>query len=233
MMRAVLIPVKDLTRAKQRLAGLLAQEERTALARAMFEDVFFAVAAARGVDAVFVVSSDASILTRVRSLGWEVFPEQQQVSESQSVDAASRLCEERGVHALLRLPIDIPLIEPRDIEGLLDVVSEGPSVVLVPSRDGEGTNALLRNPPTLFSSHFGPGSLRKHRHEARRAGAHVQVIRNSRIELDIDDEADLRAFLAAGGRETATGACLRRLLADLRVEWTAGLETVGGLFVGE
>lgn len=232
-MRAILIPVKDLSRAKQRLAGVLGQEERTALARAMLEDVFTAVAATRGVDAVFVVSSDAPALSRARHLGWEVFLERLQVSESRSVDEASRRCAARGVHSLLRLPIDVPLIEPRDIEGLLNASTEGPSVVVVPSRDGAGTNALLRTPPTLFPSHFGPDSLARHLEEASRAGANVQLVRNPRIELDIDDEADLLAFLAAGGRETATGACLRRLAKGLPTEWTAGLDTVGRVLAGE
>lgn len=209
-MPAILIPVKDLSQAKQRLAGVLGQEERTALARAMLDDVFAAVAATRGVDAVFVISSDAPALARARELGWETLVENQQISESHSVDAASRLCEARGVRALLRLPIDIPLVEPRDIEDLLHLAAEGASVVMVPSRDGAGTNALLRTPPSLFRSHFGPGSLALHLDEAGRAGAHADVIRNPRIELDIDDEADLRAFLAAGGERTATAVCLHR-----------------------
>jgi 2-phospho-L-lactate guanylyltransferase len=232
-MRAVLIPVKDLTRAKQRLAGLLAQEQRTALARAMLEDVFAAVAATRGVDARFVISSDAPTLAHARRLGWEVLPEERQISESHSVDEASRLCQARGVDSLLRLPIDVPLIEPRDIEELLDARAGSPSVVLVPSRDGAGTNALMRTPPALFASHFGPGSLTRHLAEAQRAGANALVIRNPRIELDIDDEADLRAFLASGGRETVTGACLQRLAKVLPAEWTAGFEAMGGVLAVE
>lgn len=217
-MRAIVMPVKDLTRAKQRLAGLLGQEVRTALARAMLEDVFTAVAAARGVDAVFVISSDAPALARARALGWETFIEHRQISESHSVDAASRLCQAGGVGTLLRLPIDIPLVESRDIEALFHGAAACPSVVMVPSRDGAGTNALLRTPPGLFPSHFGPGSLARHLDEAGRAGAHVQVIRNSRIELDIDDEADLRFFLSVRDRESATAACLRRLGVDLSAE---------------
>ncbi len=212
-MPAILIPVKDLRRAKQRLAGLLTQAERTALAHALLEDVFSAVAAVRGADAVFVVSSDPAALERARRLGWEVFVEREQVSESRSVDEASRLCQERGVRSLLRLPIDIPLVEPQDIESLLDAAAPGPSALLVPSREATGTNALLRTPPALFTSHFGPESFSKHLEAARRAGAAVQLVRNHRLELDIDDEADCQAFLAAAGeRETSTAACLRRFV---------------------
>jgi 2-phospho-L-lactate/phosphoenolpyruvate guanylyltransferase len=227
-MRAVLIPVKDLTCAKQRLAGLLSQEERTALARAMLEDVFAAVAAAHGAEAVFVVSSDPFALARACSLGWEIISESHQRSESHSVDEASRICQERGVHSLLRLPIDIPLLEPGDVDALLDAAAAGPSAVLVPSRDSTGTNAILRTPPALFPAHFGPNSLARHVDEARRAGARVQVLRNPRVELDIDDEADLRVFLASGGRETATAVCLRRMDAGLRAARQAGFEAAGG-----
>lgn len=231
--RAILIPVKDLSRAKQRLASLLGQAERTALARAMLDDVFAAVAAVRAVDAVFVVSSDAGALEKARRLGWQTLPERNQVSESASVDQASRECAERGVTALLRLPIDIPLVEPGDIESLFAAAGPAPSAVLVPSRDAEGTNALLRTPPSLFPSHFGPGSLAKHIAEARQAGARVEIVRNPRLELDLDEESDVRAFLAGGHGGTATSACLLRFFPELRLELPAGVEAAGGRLAGE
>jgi 2-phospho-L-lactate/phosphoenolpyruvate guanylyltransferase len=107
------------------------------------------------------------------------------------VDFASRWCEERGIAALLRLPVDLPLIEPRDIESIFDHATAAPSAVIVPSRDGQGTNALLRTPPTIFPSRFGPGSFEKHLAEAARVQARVSVLRNPRIEVDIDDAADI------------------------------------------
>src|ERR1700687_5905634 len=186
MTRAVLIPVKELSLAKQRLANLLPQAERTALARAMMEDVFAAVNGAHGVGAVYVASSDALALASARRLGFEVIPEDAQLQKSSSVVFASQRCEERGFRALLRLPIDIPLIEPGDVQNLLEAAEENSPVVLVPSRDGQGTNALLRTPPSLFPSHFGPGSLARHLEEARQAGVSARVMRNPRIELDLD-----------------------------------------------
>jgi 2-phospho-L-lactate guanylyltransferase len=210
---ALLIPVKDLTRANQRLAGSLSQPQRTKLAEAMLEDVSKAVVAVRGLERVFLLSSYRPALELAEGRGWETIEEAHQISESDSVDFGSRVCEARGVTSLLRLPIDIPLVQPQDIEKLFAMVvnakvEEGPSVVMVSSRDGTGTNAILRTPPALFPSHFGPGSLAKHREEARRCGAGCRVIRSPRIELDIDDEGDLSAFLAAGTAETATARCL-------------------------
>lgn len=207
-MKAVLIPVKDLSRAKQRLSAHLTSAERTALARAMLEDVFAVVAQARGIDHVFVVSSDATALKQARSLGWEAIPETHQISESDSVDFASSSCAERGVGMLLRLPIDIPLVQPQDIETMFAQANTAPATVLVPSRDGTGTNALLRTPPLLFPSHFGPGSFARHLAEAGRSGAHTIVLRNERIELDVDDLEDLRLLSTKSSPASATGAWL-------------------------
>lgn len=201
-MKAVLIPVKDLGRAKQRLAPVMTQADRTALALAMMQDVFAAVAAARGVDRVFLVSSYGPAIDRGRELGWEIISEERQTCESDSVDYASRVCAERGVDALLRLPIDIPLVKAEDIDWLMREAEPAPSVVIVPSGSG-GTNAILRSPPTLFPSHFGPGSLAKHSQEAQANGASCKILNNERIELDIDEVGDLRALLAYGAGQSA------------------------------
>lgn len=207
--RAVLIPVKDLSRAKQRLATMLSVAERTALATAMMDDVFNAVASARGLDAIFVVSNYDAALERAQNLGWTVIRERRQISESDSVDRASRTCAGRGVTSLLRLPIDIPLLLPGDVEAVMAAACCAPACVMVPSRDGTGTNALLRTPPALFRSHFGPNSLRKHLAEAQRNCALARVLRNPRIELDVDDEKDLHALAASTELRGATRRWLR------------------------
>jgi 2-phospho-L-lactate guanylyltransferase len=190
-MRALLIPVKDLSQAKQRLTENVSVEARVALADALWQDFFELIAGTAGIDRVFVVTIEARVLERARALGWETISETRQISESDSVDFASRWCEERGITSLLRLPVDLPLIESRDIEYVFDHASAAPSLVIVPSRDEQGTNALLRTPPTLFPSRFGTGSFEKHLAEAARVRAHVTVLRNPNIGTDVDDAADV------------------------------------------
>jgi 2-phospho-L-lactate guanylyltransferase len=143
-----------------------------------------------------------------------VLREETQISESASVDAASRWCEAHGVTSLLRLPIDLPLLEPDDVQWLLDHARPGPSMAIVASRDGTGTNALLRTPPTLFPSHFGENSFPKHLAEARQCGAHCTVLRNPRLEMDLDDESDLQAYLSRPGPGNATRKWLERNVGD-------------------
>jgi len=138
------------------------------------------------------------------------------------VDAASRWCLERDIGAVLRLPLDLPLVRGSDIDELLSIECTAPGAVIVPSRDGTGTNALLRTPPTLFPSHFGPGSFAKHCGEARRSGACLLVRRSPRLEMDIDDESDLRALAThdLGGTETGRWLHGSDVLARLQKPWT-------------
>jgi 2-phospho-L-lactate guanylyltransferase len=206
--RALLLPIKDLRNAKQRLAEVLTPEERFGLARAMLADTIRAVSSVQRADKIFVITNYEPTMEAAEQYGWEVLREEEQICESASVDYASRLCAARGVTALLRLPLDLPLVQPIDIDELLGTECAAPAVVMVPSRDGTGTNAILRTPPAVFPSHFGPDSFAKHRREAEQAGARIIVRRNERLEMDVDDEADLRTLLRHDLTNTSTGKWL-------------------------
>jgi 2-phospho-L-lactate/phosphoenolpyruvate guanylyltransferase len=208
--RGLLLPIKDLRNAKQRLAGVMTPEERFGLAQAMLEDTVRAVQGVTQADKIFVITNYEPAMETAAKNGWEFLREELQISESASVDFASRLCAQRGIAALLRLPLDLPLVQPADIDDLLAIECAAPAVVLVPSRDGTGTNAILRTPPALFPSHFGPNSFARHRSEAEQAGAKIIVRRNDRLEMDVDDEGDLRALLVHDLATTATGKWLEQ-----------------------
>lgn len=215
-MRYLLIPVKDLSRAKQRLAALMTQAERTRLAWAMLENTFAAAAAVRSADRVAIVTLYEPAIELAKQYGMEVILETEQISESASVDFGSRQAAAFGADAVLRLPIDLPLMTSQDIETIVAADSpktwDTPSVVIVPSRDGTGTNAILRRPPTLFPSHFGAGSLAKHLREAEQANATCQLLPLPNIALDIDEPEDLAELLTRG-----QGNPIHDLLMELNV----------------
>jgi 2-phospho-L-lactate guanylyltransferase len=217
-MRALLLPVKDLNNAKKRLMGVLTPEERLGLAEAMLADTFQAARGVKLADKVFIVTNYVPAMRVAQENGWEILREEQQISESDSVDAASRICKDRGVTALLRVPLDVPLVQASDIDELLAVECDAPALVIVPSRDGLGTNAILRMPPALFPSHFGNGSYAKHVGEAERVGARVILRRNTRLEMDVDDEADLCELLKYDLSGTVTGRWLRESGVEARFQ---------------
>ena len=209
-MKAILIPVKRFAHSKKRLATHFSESARAELVAALCEDFFQMIAKVRGADRIFVVSAEPLALGMALVKGWETIEEEDQISESASVDLASDHCAGLGFTAALRIPIDIPLCEPRDIEDILAAAEPAPSAVIVPSRDGTGTNALLRSPPDLFPSHFGPNSFALHRGEAERAGAGVKILRNPRIALDIDEIADIEALRGKLRADSAAAGWFKR-----------------------
>ena len=216
-MKALLIPVKDPSKAKTRLAELLSEDKRRRLAWAMFEDVARAVVAATRPDRVILVSSFVPAVDMARDLGWEVLIEENQISESHSVDWASRILSEQGFDRVMRLPADLPLVKGQDIDDLMSIKLELPGAILVPSREGSGTNAIIRTPPTVFPSRFGPNSLALHKQEAALVGVECRIVNNSRIALDIDEPSDVERLLEEGaGTRSFTAISEMDLLERLR-----------------
>jgi 2-phospho-L-lactate/phosphoenolpyruvate guanylyltransferase len=210
MMKALLIPIKDPANAKTRLAPLLAPDERRRLAWAMFEDVSRAIAGVTKADRVYLVSSFAPAIEYAKQLGWDVLIEEAQASESASIDWASRQLAERGIEAVLRLPADLPLVRAGDIDALLGINTSMPAAILVPSHEGTGTNAILRTPPTLFPSRFGPNSLSLHKAEAAHVGIDCLIVNSERIALDVDEPIDLQPLIEFG-RGTAAYSVLEAI----------------------
>ena len=182
------------------------------MAWVMLENTFAAAAGARNVDRIAVVTLYPPAIELAEKFGMELIVETEQISESASVDFGSKEAKKRGATAVLRLPIDLPLVTAGDIETILDHDVEAPSVVIVPSRDGTGTNAILRRPPDLFPSHFGPGSLAKHLTEAAVCRAVCRVIELQSVALDIDDPDDVSELIRRG-----YGATVCELLAGMDI----------------
>lgn len=197
-MRAVLIPIKEPARAKQRLALILSPEEREKLVWSMWEDVARALSASRSAHQIAIATSNVRSAAYAREQGWRVIEETRQISHSHSVDRASALLKHEGFSSVLQLPADIPLLRAEDVDELISTRSDSPLAVVVPSRDGAGTNALLRHPPDAFPSRFGDQSFFLHREAAQQARVECKVIENPRIALDLDDPADLMCFYERG-----------------------------------
>jgi 2-phospho-L-lactate/phosphoenolpyruvate guanylyltransferase len=230
-MKAIVIPVKAFAGAKSRLAPCLPVYARAELAEALCADTFHTVGRVRGLDIVIVISSEARALDWARQRGWHTLVEERQISETASVDLACRYCQETGVQSLLRIPIDIPLVQSSDIEEIFDEQTQSPACVIVPSRDGTGTNALLRSPPALFPSLFGRDSFPRHMTAARAAGAIVRILRNPRIELDLDEPDDLQLLRDAVEMSSHTGRWFARWRTRTAVSWggrSSEEESIGG-----
>jgi 2-phospho-L-lactate/phosphoenolpyruvate guanylyltransferase len=204
----ILIPVKNLSAAKQRLASVLDQPARTELAQAMLHDVVAALAAWPGRPASALVTSDRFALELARQYDFEIIPDLANPGETVAIEMATELCVSRGVASTLVIPADIPLIQASEIEQILaHAPAEGS--VLAPAADGRGTNAAFRRPADLFPLRFGNDSFRPHLAAARATGKACIVLELPGIAIDVDRPADLQPLLAHPG-ESRTQDLLRR-----------------------
>ncbi|MCU1299956.1 MAG: 2-phospho-L-lactate guanylyltransferase [Candidatus Sulfotelmatobacter sp.] len=204
----ILIPVKNLSRAKQRLASVLDQAARTELAQAMLHDVVAAVAAWSGRTAAALVTSDPFAVALARKYDLEIIPDPANPGETGAIEMATRLCVERGIDRTLVIPADIPLIEASELEEIFAHAPDAGSL-LVPAADGRGTNAAFRRPADLFPLRFGNDSFKPHLAAAQATGKPCRVLQLPGIALDVDNPADLQELLTADGETRAQGLIRR------------------------
>ncbi len=191
------VPVKDLGAAKERLANVLAPAERQGLFRAMVEDVLAALAAARGLDAVAVVTRDAWAAALAARYGARVMPEPANRGHTAAVDHAIAALVASGVRAMLTVPGDVPLATAAEIEALIAAHRAQPAMTIAPAADRRGSNAVLLTPPGAVPLRFGPDSFYPHLDAARARGIEPTVVELAGLARDVDTPEDLAAFLAA------------------------------------
>jgi len=196
----ILVPVKNLTAAKQRLAAILAPEERLALARAMCEDVLEAIARWRNRPAVAVVTSDPFARERAAQFGFDVIGDGDNSGETNAIEMATAVCRERGARFTLVVPADIPLLESAEL-GKISSAAPQAGALLVPDAAGRGTNAAWRSPADLFPLRFGNDSFRPHFASATATGLPCVVLELPGIARDVDRPEDLFAVAAASGNK--------------------------------
>ena len=210
----ILVPVKNLAHAKQRLAPVLDGHARTKLAQAMLFDVLEALAACSNRPEVGLVTSDPFAVDAARQFQFEVIADHYNRSETDAIEMATKYCESRGVNHTLVIPGDIPLIQTNELEMIFQAAPAQGSV-LVPSADGRGTNAVWRSPAGLFPLRFGNDSFKPHLAAARATKRPCIVLSLPGIALDVDCPSDLQQLAATPGDTRAQRLAREWELLDL------------------
>jgi len=205
------LPVKRLDAAKQRLALGLDRERHRELVAAMVADVLEAIGAARTIERTIVVTGDPIAQELAAEVGAEVVSDPEDGGHVLAAQAGIARAEADGAAAVVLLPGDCPLLDPRELDRLLTGLPER-YVGIVPDRHGTGTNALALTPPSAIVPAFGEGSCQRHVDLARAAGVPFAVEELPSLELDLDTPADVialtRKLAAHRGRAKRTAKAL-------------------------
>lgn len=219
----LLIPVKSLTTAKQRLAEALDQERRSQFAEAMLRDVMTAAAGVLGRIDMALVTGDARARALAGEFGFLVIEDAGNESETAAIEMATAWCEQRGYDTTIVVPGDIPLITSQELQAVLDAApAEG--AVFVPAYDRRGSNCILRRPASLIPLRFGNDSFLPHCEAMKKTGKKLVVLELPGMGLDIDNPHELDLLLQRDGNTNA-----QRVLrswgfgADDEAQWEAAV----------
>jgi 2-phospho-L-lactate guanylyltransferase len=206
------IPVKHLASAKSRLSPLLSPEDRRRLVLLMLEDVLAAAAAVLLGRHILVVTPDGDVAALARKSGAQVLADRAPAgsgalpgaSLNAAVSAGIAYVVARGGGQVLILPADVPLASASDIARVLAGTSPGgPQLAIVPSADGEGTNALALSPPGIMAPRFGPDSFAAHLAAAAARRIDTRVLHIPGLAGDVDTPADLARLIREGSERYA------------------------------
>lgn len=185
-----IVPVKPLRRGKSRLAGILTEDERADLNRALLQHTLQTLSELREVDEVLVVSRDPQVLTIARNHGARTVREDGQPDLNTALKRATVIAQVYATRGVLVLPADLPLISREDALALVERATDPPVVVIAPDRHGKGTNALLIAPAGLIEYDFGEDSFQRHCELVKKAGARLEVVNLHSLGLDLDSPED-------------------------------------------
>lgn len=187
------VPVKEFAGAKQRLAPALSPAQRVEFARVMLEEVLAALAQARGLAGVLLVTLEPCARELAARHGFRVTEQGARDGHTGAVDAGRALLAAEG--GVLTMPGDIPAVTAAEVEALL-AAHAMPGFTIAPAHDELGSNAVLVSPPLAVALRFGEDSYVPHLAAARAAGLEPRVVRLPGVAMDVDNPGDLRALLA-------------------------------------
>jgi len=184
------LPIKAFSRAKSRLATVLAVNECECIARHMATDVLRTLADAPGIDRILVLGQGAEQKALAERFGCDYASDDPTLDISANLSRLTQLLEIQSATQLLIVPADMPLLRSEDFVQLLRGHEHGVTICRA-SRDG-GTNVFLATPPKHVTFSFGSGSAKRHTAAARAVGYKVTVIDDVAFQRDIDTPEDLQ-----------------------------------------
>ena len=189
---SVIIPVKTFSKAKTRLN--IQQTCKEEICSIMLQEVLKTISNCNLVNEIVIVSKDETALKIGRPFNAiEIFDDESGVNNA--INLADEYLSDKNFDCSVIFPQDIPIMTSSDIDALLGFIRSINSVIIVPSRQFNGTNALDRYPVSLMQTRYDMGSYTHQMDAASTKTKNISIALIRRMMLDIDDESDLAFML--------------------------------------
>ena len=156
----------------------------------MLQEVLNTISNCKLINKIVIVSKDETALKIGRQFNAvEIFDNETGVNDA--VSLADQYLSDNEFDCSVIFPQDVPIMTSSDIDNLLCFVKSKSSVIIVPSRQFNGTNALVRCPANIMQTRYDMGSYTFQIDAARAKTKNISIALIRRIMLDIDDKSDL------------------------------------------
>lgn len=195
-----IVPVKTFENAKMRLSSMLDIEDRIRLSSLMLEYTLGVLVSVPSLTQVVVVSADKRAEDIAAKHGANFLREEKDSGVNSAVALADSYSMKEEAEATVVIPYDLPLLNAIDISRASNVAkNQSRCIVICPSVRYDGTNMLLRKPPSVISTFYDSDSYNMHVNSAINHGIPVKLYFSKTVMCDIDTPEDARQLAKEAG----------------------------------
>ncbi len=186
-----IVPVKRFENAKTRLSSMLDADDRIRLSSLMLEDTLKILSVAASLTQVVIVSADKRAEEIATKHGANFLREEKEKGVNSAVALADIYCMRKTADATIVIPQDLPLLDAIDISKACELAeNESRCIVICPSLRYDGTNMLLRKPPSVIATFYDTDSYNMHVKAAVKIGVPVKRFFSKTMMHDVDTPKD-------------------------------------------
>ena len=186
-----IVPIKRFENAKTRLSSILDKDDRIRLSLLMLEDTLQILSVVHVLTQVITVSADKRVEEIAVKYGANFLLEEKERGVNSAVALADSYCMKEAADATMVIPYDLPLLDSTDISKACELAeNESRCIVICPSLRYDGTNMLLRKPPSIIATFYDADSYNMHVKAAIRLGIPVKRLFSKSLMHDIDTPED-------------------------------------------
>jgi 2-phospho-L-lactate/phosphoenolpyruvate guanylyltransferase len=201
-----IVPIKRFENAKTRLSSILDTDDRIRLSLLMLKDTLQILSAVHSLSQVITVSADKRVGEIAVKYGANFLLEEKERGVNSAVALADSYCMKKAADATMVIPHDLPLLDSTDISKACELAeNESRCIVICPSLRYDGTNMLLRKPPSIIATFYDADSYNMHVKAAIRLGIPVKRLLSKGLMHDIDTPEDALEIMK---EETVTARSL-------------------------
>src|SRR5215204_1994307 len=191
-----IVPVKRFENAKTRLSPILDMDDRILLSSLMLEDTVKTLSSVRSLTQVVIVSADKRAEEMAAKHGVNFLWEEKEKGVNAAVALAESYCIREAAEATVVIPQDLPLLDAIEVSTACQLAeNQSKCIVICPSLRYDGTNMLLRKPPSVIATFYDTDSYNMHVKAALKLGIPVKRLFSKSIMYDIYNLKDVQQII--------------------------------------